>query len=224
MDDQGKTVLKPPEGLHLPPLSMMTAGAVDNSGRDALQYPPQPQLQQQQQQQQQQQTDNAAAVYFLGQVKSKYAGENQKTYAAFLDLMKNYNSQRIETREVVAQVSELFRDAPELVEGFEQFLPPEYRAALQRHAALGADALPLPPLGTLGPAPPAPPPPQPSLLGTPSVEPFHLPSPVQFLVGDEPAAAGAGAGVSRRTGCCGCAAAARRATASRAARNSSTEA
>ena len=41
-------------------------------------------------------------------------------------------------------------------------------------------------------APPAPPPPQPSLLGTPSVEPFHLHSPVQFLVGDEPAAAGAG--------------------------------
>ena len=83
------------------------------------------------------------ALSYLDAVKIRFA-ELPHTYNKFLDIMKDFKSQtfvaniareghvltmfyRIDTPGVIAAVSELFRGHPDLVVGFNTFLPPGYK-------------------------------------------------------------------------------------------------
>ncbi len=58
----------------------------------------------------------------------KYKFGNQpQVYNDFLDIMKEFKSQSIDTPGVIARVSCLFKGHPELIVGFNTFLPPGYK-------------------------------------------------------------------------------------------------
>ncbi|XP_040564343.1 paired amphipathic helix protein Sin3a isoform X2 [Lepeophtheirus salmonis] len=91
-----------------------------------------PQQQQQQQQQQFQRLKVEDALSYLDQVKFKF-GSKPKVYNDFLDIMKEFKSQSIDTPGVITRVSCLFRGHPELIVGFNTFLPPGYKIEVQRN-------------------------------------------------------------------------------------------
>ncbi|KAK4516705.1 Global transcription regulator sge1 [Mucor velutinosus] len=66
------------------------------------------------------------ALTYLDQVKMKFA-DQAKVYNRFLDIMKEFKSQAIDTPGVIERVSTLFRGHPALISGFNTFLPPGYR-------------------------------------------------------------------------------------------------
>lgn len=66
------------------------------------------------------------ALSYLDKV--KYSFNNQpQVYNDFLDIMKEFKSQSIDTPGVIQRVSDLFRGHPDLIFGFNTFLPPGYR-------------------------------------------------------------------------------------------------
>ncbi|CAF1317350.1 unnamed protein product [Adineta ricciae] len=66
------------------------------------------------------------ALSYLDKVKNQFAGEPQ-VYNQFLDIMKEFKSQSIDTQEVINRVSTLFHGHPDLIVGFNTFLPPGYK-------------------------------------------------------------------------------------------------
>ncbi|GAA5803581.1 hypothetical protein HPULCUR_009064 [Helicostylum pulchrum] len=66
------------------------------------------------------------ALTYLDQVKVKFA-DQPEVYNRFLDIMKEFKSQAIDTPGVIERVSTLFRGHPLLISGFNTFLPPGYR-------------------------------------------------------------------------------------------------
>ncbi|KAK3675804.1 Transcriptional regulatory protein sin3 [Recurvomyces mirabilis] len=92
--------------------------------------PPQQQQQQQmaqgQGQGQGQQPILNDALSYLDQVKVQFA-EVPDVYNRFLDIMKDFKSGAIDTPGVIGRVSTLFAGNPELIQGFNTFLPPGYR-------------------------------------------------------------------------------------------------
>ncbi|KAI8645248.1 hypothetical protein BD408DRAFT_412043 [Parasitella parasitica] len=66
------------------------------------------------------------ALAYLDQVKGRFA-DNPKVYNKFLDIMKDFKSQAIDTPGVIQQVSTLFKGHPQLISGFNTFLPTGYR-------------------------------------------------------------------------------------------------
>ncbi len=66
------------------------------------------------------------ALSYLDQVKYKF-GNQPQVYNDFLDIMKEFKSQSIDTPGVIARVSCLFKGHPELIVGFNTFLPPGYK-------------------------------------------------------------------------------------------------
>lgn len=66
------------------------------------------------------------ALSYLDQVKYKFNDQPQ-VYNDFLDIMKEFKSQSIDTPGVIQRVSNLFRGHPELIVGFNTFLPPGYK-------------------------------------------------------------------------------------------------
>ena len=70
------------------------------------------------------------ALSYLDQVKYKF-GNQPQVYNDFLDIMKEFKSQSIDTPGVIARVSSLFRGHPELFVGFNTFLPPGYMIELK---------------------------------------------------------------------------------------------
>ena len=92
----------------------------------------QPQAQQQQQigqtqgQGQGQQPILNDALSYLDQVKVQFA-DHPDVYNRFLDIMKDFKSGAIDTPGVIGRVSQLFAGNPELIQGFNTFLPPGYR-------------------------------------------------------------------------------------------------
>lgn len=66
------------------------------------------------------------ALSYLDQVKYKF-GNQPQVYNDFLDIMKEFKSQSIDTPGVIARVSHLFKGHPELIVGFNTFLPPGYK-------------------------------------------------------------------------------------------------
>ncbi|KAG8193144.1 hypothetical protein JTE90_006975 [Oedothorax gibbosus] len=70
------------------------------------------------------------ALSYLDQVKYKF-GSQPQVYNDFLDIMKEFKSQSIDTPGVIQRVSNLFRGHPELIVGFNTFLPPGYRIEVQ---------------------------------------------------------------------------------------------
>ncbi|KAA8590289.1 hypothetical protein FQN60_014223, partial [Etheostoma spectabile] len=54
-----------------------------------------------------------------------------KVYNDFLDIMKEFKSQSIDTPGVISRVSQLFKGHPDLIMGFNTFLPPGYKIEVQ---------------------------------------------------------------------------------------------
>ncbi|XP_026280513.1 paired amphipathic helix protein Sin3a [Frankliniella occidentalis] len=96
----------------------------------AVAAPPQQPSQQSQQQFQKLKVEDALS--YLDQVKFKF-GNQPQVYNDFLDIMKEFKSQSIDTPGVIARVSDLFKGHPELIVGFNTFLPPGYKIEVQQN-------------------------------------------------------------------------------------------
>jgi paired amphipathic helix protein Sin3a len=70
------------------------------------------------------------ALSYLDQVKLQFA-KQPDVYNQFLDIMKEFKSQSIDTPGVISRVSQLFRGHTDLIEGFNTFLPPGYKIEVQ---------------------------------------------------------------------------------------------
>ncbi|KAI5200141.1 hypothetical protein E4T39_05880 [Aureobasidium subglaciale] len=66
------------------------------------------------------------ALSYLDQVKVQFV-DHPDVYNRFLDIMKDFKSGAIDTPGVIERVSTLFAGNPELIQGFNTFLPPGYR-------------------------------------------------------------------------------------------------
>ncbi|KAK4993339.1 Transcriptional regulatory protein sin3 [Elasticomyces elasticus] len=66
------------------------------------------------------------ALSYLDQVKVQFA-DQPDVYNRFLDIMKDFKSGAIDTPGVIERVSSLFAGNPDLIQGFNTFLPPGYR-------------------------------------------------------------------------------------------------
>ncbi|ORX62697.1 hypothetical protein DM01DRAFT_1003788 [Hesseltinella vesiculosa] len=65
------------------------------------------------------------ALTYLDLVKMQFS-DHPEVYNKFLDIMKDFKSQAIDTPGVIERVSTLFRGHPQLISGFNTFLPPGY--------------------------------------------------------------------------------------------------
>lgn len=95
------------------------------------------------------------ALSYLDQVKLQF-GNQPQVYNDFLDIMKEFKSQSIDTPGVISRVSHLFKGHPDLIVGFNTFLPPGYKIEVQANEIVsvvqpGQAVLNLP----LHPSPPA---------------------------------------------------------------------
>ena len=70
------------------------------------------------------------ALSYLDQVKMQFNDQPQ-VYNQFLDIMKEFKTQNIDTPGVIGRVSALFDGHPELIRGFNTFLPPGYKIDVQ---------------------------------------------------------------------------------------------
>ncbi|KAI0074966.1 hypothetical protein K474DRAFT_1773588 [Panus rudis PR-1116 ss-1] len=73
------------------------------------------------------------ALSYLDSVKQQFHDE-PKVYNQFLDIMKDFKSQFIDTPGVIERVSNLFHGHPALIQGFNTFLPPGYRIDINQDA------------------------------------------------------------------------------------------
>ncbi|XP_062849740.1 SIN3 transcription regulator family member Aa isoform X2 [Trichomycterus rosablanca] len=72
------------------------------------------------------------ALSYLDQVKLQF-GSQPQVYNDFLDIMKEFKSQSIDTPGVISRVSQLFKGHPDLIMGFNTFLPPGYKIEVQNN-------------------------------------------------------------------------------------------
>lgn len=70
------------------------------------------------------------ALAYLEQVKSQFSGR-PNVYNHFLDIMKEFKAQTIDTAEVIRRVSSLFQGHRKLILGFNTFLPPGFKIELR---------------------------------------------------------------------------------------------
>ncbi|KAI3376916.1 hypothetical protein L3Q82_000165 [Scortum barcoo] len=106
--------------------------AVQSQGPAVVQghvHPPTP-LTSTQGQQQFQRLKVEDALSYLDQVKLQF-GNQPQVYNDFLDIMKEFKSQSIDTPGVINRVSQLFKGHPDLIMGFNTFLPPGYKIEVQ---------------------------------------------------------------------------------------------
>ncbi|KAJ2610085.1 hypothetical protein EV177_004146 [Coemansia sp. RSA 1804] len=66
------------------------------------------------------------ALSYLDLVKSQFR-DRPEVYNQFLEIMKEFKSHAIDTPGVIERVSQLFYGSPNLIQGFNTFLPPGYR-------------------------------------------------------------------------------------------------
>ena len=74
------------------------------------------------------------ALSYIDLVKYKFDNQPQ-IYNNFLDILKEFKSESIDAAGVVIQVSQLFNGYPELIKGFNIFLPPGHK--MEVHRAVG---------------------------------------------------------------------------------------
>jgi len=70
------------------------------------------------------------ALGYLEKVKNRFASQ-PVVYNQFLDIMKDFKSQNIDTEGVIKRVKSLFKGNRSLILGFNQFLPPGYKIELE---------------------------------------------------------------------------------------------
>ncbi|RPD71434.1 PAH2 domain-containing protein [Lentinus tigrinus ALCF2SS1-7] len=70
--------------------------------------------------------DVSEALSYIDAVKAQFA-QQPEVYNTFLDTMKDFKSQRINTSVVIQRVSNLFHGHPALIQGLNTFLPAGYR-------------------------------------------------------------------------------------------------
>ena len=70
------------------------------------------------------------ALIYLDDVKREF-GDRPRIYNEFLEIMKNFKSQEVDTPGVIDRVSRLFRGYNKLILGFNKFLPDGYKISLQ---------------------------------------------------------------------------------------------
>ncbi|KAL6131247.1 hypothetical protein ACLB2K_069623 [Fragaria x ananassa] len=70
------------------------------------------------------------ALTFCKEVKNTFQDERKK-YELFLDVMRNYKAQRVDRRNVIAVVEDLFKGHPKLISGFNTFLSKGYKKTLE---------------------------------------------------------------------------------------------
>ncbi|XP_077187617.1 paired amphipathic helix protein Sin3b isoform X2 [Paroedura picta] len=75
------------------------------------------------------------ALSYLDQVKIRF-GSDPATYNGFLEIMKEFKSQSIDTPGVIRRVSQLFHGHPDLIVGFNAFLPLGYRIEIPKNGKL----------------------------------------------------------------------------------------
>uniref|UniRef100_A0A7N6AQ16 Paired amphipathic helix protein Sin3a n=1 Tax=Anabas testudineus TaxID=64144 RepID=A0A7N6AQ16_ANATE len=125
------------------------------------------------------------ALSYLDQVKLQF-GNQPQVYNDFLDIMKEFKSQSIDTPGVISRVSQLFKGHPDLIMGFNTFLPPGYKIEVQTND-LPLQPQALTPSSQSNPSIPAytsprSPPMQlhPPVSGTPTGPPMQNNQPVEF--------------------------------------------
>uniref|UniRef100_A0A665UP83 Paired amphipathic helix protein Sin3a n=1 Tax=Echeneis naucrates TaxID=173247 RepID=A0A665UP83_ECHNA len=127
------------------------------------------------------------ALSYLDQVKLQF-GNQPQVYNDFLDIMKEFKSQSIDTPGVISRVSQLFKGHPDLIMGFNTFLPPGYKIEVQTNDLVNPlQPQALTPSSQSNPSIPAytsprSPPMQlhPPLSGTPTGPPMQNNQPVEF--------------------------------------------
>ena len=72
------------------------------------------------------------ALSYLDQVKVRFV-DQPDVYNQFLDIMKDFKSQTIDTPGVIFRVSQLFNGHPNLIQGFNTFLPQGFRINCDDH-------------------------------------------------------------------------------------------
>ena len=72
-----------------------------------------------------------AALSYLREVKTRFA-DKKDVYDTFLEIMKEFKAQRIDTAGVIQRVKKLFKGHRELILGFNTFLPKGYEIELAR--------------------------------------------------------------------------------------------
>ena len=77
------------------------------------------------------------ALQYLERVKLQFHAQPHK-YNQFLDVMKDFKSQAIDTAGVIVRIRHLFAGYPELILGFNLFLPEGYKMDLQMEDCNGA--------------------------------------------------------------------------------------
>ena len=71
------------------------------------------------------------ALAYLDQVKMAFEGR-PLIYNSFLDIMKEFKCQSLDTFGVIDRIVNLFKDQHELILGFNTFLPPGYKIEMGR--------------------------------------------------------------------------------------------
>jgi paired amphipathic helix protein Sin3a len=66
------------------------------------------------------------AMEFLECIRDRFA-DMPFIYNTFLAVMRDFKSQSISTQDVIHRVKQLFEGHPDLIDGFNMFLPPAYR-------------------------------------------------------------------------------------------------
>ncbi|XP_037674235.1 paired amphipathic helix protein Sin3b isoform X2 [Choloepus didactylus] len=79
------------------------------------------------------------ALTYLDQVKIRF-GSDPATYNGFLEIMKEFKSQSIDTPGVIRRVSQLFHEHPDLIVGFNAFLPLGYRIDIPKNGKLNVQS------------------------------------------------------------------------------------
>uniref|UniRef100_A0A9J7XQV0 Paired amphipathic helix protein Sin3a n=1 Tax=Cyprinus carpio carpio TaxID=630221 RepID=A0A9J7XQV0_CYPCA len=115
------------------------------------------------------------ALSYLDQVKLQF-GNQPHVYNDFLDIMKEFKSQCIDTPGVISRVSQLFKGHPDLIMGFNTFLPPGYKIEVQTNDLVNVTTPGqihhITPHGiSVQNIPTRPPPPPPPLASTPPAQP-----------------------------------------------------
>ncbi|XP_065661588.1 paired amphipathic helix protein Sin3a isoform X2 [Hydra vulgaris] len=138
--EQMRDLTRPPfSGSHMPLPNVSNSSPPVNGSHSSLtqqsaHMPPKPSFQTHVQgpshvaggQQQYQRLKVEDALSYLDQVKLQF-GNKPQVYNEFLDIMKEFKSQTIDTPGVISRVSALFKGHIDLIVGFNTFLPPGYK-------------------------------------------------------------------------------------------------